>query len=208
MEDLYQRIKKLNKYYNDFFQFDIIRNRQFIYNENIGNIDVTYNINIPYNECILITNIEGDSKFNHLSFRKSSDIILISKNIDGYKLDIIEMKSAITDSNINKLSSQLINGYLRVMTVLSPLHLNINKIDLYVSFYDDSNLTRNISNLSYTKQKQMMYDIPYWKQNQIYLKNVIPNNFFNNNKLDIIKLKYDDYRINNNEAIIYINLYH
>ena len=205
MENLYQRIKKLNKYYNDFFQFDIIRNRQFIYNENIDNIDVTYNINIPYNECILITDIEGGSKFNHLSFRKSSDIILISKNIDGYKLDIIEIKSAITDSNINKLSSQLINGYLRVMTVLSPLHLYINKIDLYVSFYDDSSLTRNISNLSYTKQKQMMYDIPYWKQNQIYLKNAIPNNFFNSNKLDIIKLKYDDYRINNNKIIININ---
>ena len=114
------------------------------------------------------------------------------------------MKS-ITDSNINKLSSQLINGYLRVMTVLSPLHLNINKIDLYVSFYDDSSLTRNISNLSYSKQKQMMYDIPYWKQNQLYLKNVIPNNFFNSDKLNIIKLKYNDYRNNNYEATININ---
>lgn len=204
MKDLYQRIEKLNKYYNKYFNFDLVVNSQFVYNENIDNIDVIYNINIPYNECILIKNIEGANKFNHLSLKNSSDIILISKNIDGYKLDIIEMKS-ITDSNINKLSSQLINGYLRVMTVLSPLHLNINKIDLYVSFYDDSSLTRNISNLSYSKQKQMMYDIPYWKQNQLYLKNVIPNNFFNSDKLNIIKLKYNDYRNNNYEATININ---
>ena len=205
MENLYQRIEKLNKYYNDFFQFDIILNRQFIYNEEIDNINVRYNINIPYNECILITNIEGDGKFNHLSLTNSSDIILISKNIGGYKLDIIEIKSDITDSNINKLTYQLINGYLRIMTVLSPLHLNINKIDLYISFYDDSSLTRDISNLSYTKQKLMKYAIDDWKQNRIYLKNTIPNNFFNSNKLDIIKLKYNDYRINNNEAIININ---
>ncbi|TVL67982.1 hypothetical protein A9X75_06565 [Brachyspira hyodysenteriae] len=205
MKDLYQRIEKLNKYYNKYFNFDLVVNSQFVYNENIDNIDVIYNINIPYNECILIKNIEGANKFNHLSLKNSSDIILISKNIDGYKLDIIEMKSSITDSNINKLSSQLINGYLRVMTVLSPLHLYINKINLYVSFYDDSSLTRNISNLSYSKQKQMMYDIPYWKQNQLYLKNIIPNNFFNSDKLDIIKLKYNDYRNNNYEAIININ---
>ncbi|MEI0579591.1 hypothetical protein [Brachyspira pilosicoli] len=205
MEDLYQRIEKLNKYYNNFFQFDIILNRQFIYNEEIDNINVRYNINIPYNECILITNIEGKGKFNHLSFGNSSDIILISKNIDGYKLDIIEMKSCITDNNINKLSSQLIRGYLRVITVLSPLHLYINKIDLYVSFYDDSSLTHNISTFSYTKQRLMKYAIDYWKQNQIYLENAIPNNFFNSNKLDIIKLKYDDYRNNNYEAIININ---
>lgn len=204
MEDLYQRIKKLNKYYNDFFQFDIILDRQFIYNEDIDNINVRYNINIPYNECILITNIEGDSKFNHLLSRNSADIILISKNIDGYKLDIIEMKSCITDSNINKLSYQLINGYLRIMTVLAPLHLNINKIDLYVSFYDDSSLTNNITSLPYNKQKLMKYIIDDWKQDKIYLKNTIPNDFFNNNKLDIMKLEYNDYRNNNYETIINI----
>lgn len=178
MKDLYQRIEKLNKYYNQFFDFELVVNRQFVYNETIANINVIYNINIPYNECILIKNIEGANKFNHLSSGNSSDIILISKNIDGYKLDIIEMKSSITDSNINKLSSQLINGYLRVMTVLSPLHLYINKIDLYVSFYDDSSLTKNISKLAYTKQKLMKYAIDAWKQNQLYLKNVIPNHFF------------------------------
>lgn len=204
MEDLYQRIKKLNKYYNDFFQFDIILDRQFIYNEDIDNINVRYNINIPYNECILITNIDGDSKFNHLLSRNSADIILISKNIDGYKLDIIEMKSCITDSNINKLSYQLINGYLRIMTVLAPLHLNINKIDLYVSFYDDSSLTNNITSLPYNKQKLMKYIIDDWKQDKIYLKNTIPNDFFNNNKLDIMKLEYNDYRNNNYETIINI----
>ena len=205
MKDLYQRIEELNKYYNKYFNFDLVVNKQFIYNEKIDNINVRYDINIPYNECLLIKNIEGADKFNHLSSGNSSDIILISKNIDGYKLDIIEMKSSITDSNINKLSSQLINGYLRVMTVLSPLHLYINKIDLYVSFYDDSSLTRHISNLSYSKQKQMMYDIPYWKQNQLFLKNAIPNNFFNSDKLNIIKLRYNDYRNNNNEATININ---
>lgn len=208
MKDLYQRIEKLSKYYNQFFTFELVCNSQFAYNENIDDIDVTYNINIPYSECISITKIEGDDKFNHLSLKNSSDIILISKNIDGYKLDIIEMKSSITDSNINKLSSQLINGYLRVMTVLSPLHLYINKIDLYVSFYDDSDLTNNLLNLPDNKQKVMKYAIDNWKQSQIYLKNAIPNNFFNSNKLNIIKLKYDDYRINNNEAIIYINRYH
>ncbi|WP_157154147.1 hypothetical protein [Brachyspira murdochii] len=204
MRELYEKIEKLNKYYNNFFYFDIVDSGQFIYNENIDNIDVRYNINIPYNECILIKNIEGDNKFNHLSFRNSSDIILISKNINGYKLDIIEMKSAITDSNINKLSYQLINGYLRVITVLSPLHLDINKIDLYVSFYDDSSLTKNLSTLIPSKQQLMKYDIDNWKQSQIYLKNIIPNKFFNSNKLNIIKLKYDDCRKNNNETIINI----
>ncbi|EKV58294.1 hypothetical protein A966_00880 [Brachyspira hampsonii 30446] len=168
MIELYKKIEELKKYYNDFFNFDIVDSRKFIYNENIDNIDVRYNINIPYNECILIKNIEGDNKFNHLSFRKSSDIILISKNINGYKLDIIEMKSAITDNNINKLAYQLINGYLRIMTVLSPLHLDINKIDLYVSFYDDSSLTKNLSTLITPKQKRMKYDIDNWKQSQIY----------------------------------------
>ena len=205
MKDLYQRIEKLNKYYNKYFNFDLVVNSQFIYNETIDNIDVIYNINIPYNECLLIKNIEGGDKFNHLSLKNSSDIILISKNIDGYKLDIIEMKSSITDSNINKLSSQLINGYLRVMTVLSPLHLYINKIDLYVSFYDDSDLTNNILNLPDHKQKVMKYAIDYWKQNQLFLKNAIPNNFFNSDKLNIIKLKYNDYRNNNYEATININ---
>lgn len=136
--------------------------------------------------------------------RNSADIILISKNIDGYKLDIIEMKSCITDSNINKLSYQLINGYLRIMTVLAPLHLNINKIDLYVSFYDDSSLTNNITSLPYNKQKLMKYIIDDWKQDKIYLKNTIPNDFFNNNKLDIMKLEYNDYRNNNYETIINI----
>ncbi|MEI0490367.1 hypothetical protein [Brachyspira pulli] len=205
MKDLYQRIEKLNKYYNQFFNFDLVVNSQFIYNETIDNINVRYDINIKYDECIFITNIEGADKFNHLSSGNSSDIILISKNIDGYKLDIIEMKSSITDSNINKLSSQLINGYLRVMTVLSPLHLDINKIDLYVSFYDDSNLTNNLLNLPDHKQRVMKYAIDNWKQNQIYLKNVIPNNFFNSNKLNIIKLRYNDYRNNNYEATININ---
>ncbi|MEI0564225.1 hypothetical protein [Brachyspira pulli] len=204
MKDLYERIEKLNKYYNQFFNFELVVNGQFIYNETIANIDVIYNINIPYNECIFITNIEGADKFNHLSFRKSSDIILISKNIDGYKLDIIEMKSTITDSNIHKLSSQLMNGYLRVMTVLSPLHLDINKIDLYVSFYDDSSLTQDLSVLLPNKQKLMKYAIDNWKQNQLYLTNVIPNHFFNSDKLNIIKLEYDDYRNNNYEATINI----
>ncbi|CCG57719.1 hypothetical protein WESB_2257 [Brachyspira pilosicoli WesB] len=204
MIELYKKIEKLNKYYNQFFNFYIVVNSQFVYNEYIDDINVRYNINIPYNECILITNIEGDSKFNHLLSRNSADIILISKNIDGYKLDIIEMKSCITDSNINKLSYQLINGYLRIMTVLAPLHLNINKIDLYVSFYDDSSLTNNITSLPYNKQKLMKYIIDDWKQDKIYLKNTIPNDFFNNNKLDIMKLEYNDYRNNNYETIINI----
>lgn len=204
MIELYKKIEKLNKYYNQFFNFYIVVNSQFVYNECIDDINVRYNINIPYNECILITNIEGDSKFNHLLSRNSADIILISKNIDGYKLDIIEMKSCITDSNINKLSYQLINGYLRIMTVLAPLHLNINKIDLYVSFYDDSSLTNNITSLPYNKQKLMKYIIDDWKQDKIYLKNTIPNDFFNNNKLDIMKLEYNDYRNNNYETIINI----
>lgn len=195
MIELYKKIEKLNKYYNQFFNFYIVVNSQFVYNECIDDINVRYNINIPYNECILITNIEGDSKFNHLLSRNSADIILISKNIDGYKLDIIEMKSCITDSNINKLSYQLINGYLRIMTVLAPLHLNINKIDLYVSFYDDSSLTNNITSLPYNKQKLMKYIIDDWKQDKIYLKNTIPNDFFNNNKLDIMKLEYNEIRI-------------
>lgn len=204
MIELYKKIEKLNKYYNQFFNFYIVVNSQFVYNEYIDDINVRYNINIPYSECILITNIEGDSKFNHLLSRNSADIILISKNIDGYKLDIIEMKSCITDSNINKLSYQLINGYLRIMTVLAPLHLNINKIDLYVSFYDDSSLTNNITSLPYNKQKLMKYIIDDWKQDKIYLKNTIPNDFFNNNKLDIMKLEYNDYRNNNYETIINI----
>lgn len=204
MIELYKKIEKLNKYYNQFFNFYIVVNSQFVYNEYIDDINVRYNINIPYNECILITNIEGDSKFNHLLSRNSAGIILISKNIDGYKLDIIEMKSCITDSNINKLSYQLINGYLRIMTVLAPLHLNINKIDLYVSFYDDSSLTNNITSLPYNKQKLMKYIIDDWKQDKIYLKNTIPNDFFNNNKLDIMKLEYNDYRNNNYETIINI----
>lgn len=90
------------------------------------------------------------------------------------------------------------------MTVLAPLHLNINKIDLYVSFYDDSSLTNNITSLPYNKQKLMKYIIDDWKQDKIYLKNTIPNDFFNNNKLDIMKLEYNDYRNNNYETIINI----
>ena len=77
MIELYKKIEKLNKYYNQFFNFYIVVNSQFVYNEYIDDINVRYNINIPYNECILITNIEGDSKFNHLLSRNSADIILI-----------------------------------------------------------------------------------------------------------------------------------
>lgn len=211
MQELYDKICELNKYYNkDIFEFYIINSNSFCHEESIEDSNsnhniINYNIILPYNNCILIRKIEGNNKFYHLNKNNSADIFLISKiDIDSYKLDILEIKSSISITELERLSDQLIYGYLRVMTLISPLHLNINKIELYVAFYEDNNIYTNLDYLSNSKRKLAMMNIPCWKQNKIYLAKTIPNNFFNSKEINIIKLRYDNYTLNNNRAIINI----
>ena len=182
-----------------------ISNNIFIYTENIiddnsgNNFDVEYTITIPY-ECIIISKMEEESHFNHLKINFAPDIILISKCNNGYKLDILEIKSSMTDNKLKNLSNQLIGGYLRTISLLAPLHLDIKCIDLYVAFYSDKNITINTSSLS--NKILAMHNIPYWKKNEIYLPETIDNNFFNKNNIHINKLIYNDYHNNNNSATI------
>ena len=71
-----------------------------------------------------------------------------------------------------------------------------------MAFYKDDSITRDISKINNVKLR--MHDIPYWKQDTIYLINTIDNNFFNKNKIPIKKIVYDNYTLNNNRAIINI----
>lgn len=213
MNDLYKKIENLKKSFfrHDIFEISLTSNNSFIYNETVSDnkgqtICIQYNIN-TFDEAVVISNIEdklelGRFKFNHLINDNSSDIILIYKNNNGYKLSILEIKSSITDKILSNISNQLIFGYLRAMAVLSPLHLNINEVSLYVAFYKDDSITRDISKINNVKLR--MHDIPYWKQDTIYLINTIDNNFFNKNKIPIKKIVYDNYTLNNNRAIINI----
>ncbi len=207
MIELYNKLEKLRVDYfqKDIFSMSKISNNIFIYTENIiddnsgNNFDVEYTITIPY-ECIIISKMEEESHFNHLKINFAPDIILISKCNNGYKLDILEIKSSMTDNKLKNLSNQLIGGYLRTISLLAPLHLDIKCIDLYVAFYSDKNITINTSSLS--NKILAMHNIPYWKKNEIYLPETIDNNFFNKNNIHINKLIYNDYHNNNNSATI------
>lgn len=214
MNDLYKKIENLkNSFFKkDIFEIALTLNNSFIYNETVSNnigqtINVEYNIN-TFDEAVIIYSIENklelkEFKFNHLKYDNSSDIILVYKNNNGYRLDILEIKSSITDKILSNISNQLIFGYLRAMTVLSPLHLNINEVNLYIAFYKDSSITRDANKIK--NYKLRMHDIPYWKQNTIYLMDTIDNNFFNKNKIPIKKIIYNDYTQNKNSAFIRIN---
>ena len=207
MIESYNKLEKLRVDYfqKDIFSMSKISNNIFIYTENIiddnsgNNFDVEYTITIPY-ECIIISKMEEESHFNHLKINFAPDIILISKCNNGYKLDILEIKSSMTDNKLKNLSNQLIGGYLRTISLLAPLHLDIKCIDLYVAFYSDKNITINTSSLS--NKILAMHNIPYWKKNEIYLPETIDNNFFNKNNIHINKLIYNDYHNNNNSATI------
>ena len=214
MNDLDKKIENLKDSFfkKDIFEISLTSNNSFIYNETVSNnigqtINVKYCIN-TFNEAVIIYNIENklelkEYKFNHLKYDNSSDVILVYKNNNGYRLDILEIKSSITDRILSNISNQLIFGYLRAMTVLSPLHLNINEINLYIAFYKDSSITRDTSKIK--NYKLRMHDIPYWKQDTIYIMNTIDNNFFSKNKISIKKIIYNDYTQNNNSAFININ---
>lgn len=207
MTKLYNKLEKLrvNYFQKDIFSMSKISNNIFIYTENIiddnsgNNFDVEYTLTLPY-ECIIISKIEEKNHFNHLKINSAPDIILISKCNNGYKLDILEIKSSMTDNKLKNLSNQLIGGYLRTISLLAPLHLDIKCIDLYVAFYSDKNITINTSSLS--NKILAMHNIPYWKNNEIYLPETIDNNFFNKNNIHINKLIYNDYHNNNNSATI------
>ena len=214
MNDLYKKIENLKKSFfkDNIFEISLTSNNLFTYDETISDntgqtINVEYNIN-TFDEALIIYNIEDklelkEYKFNHLKCDNSSDIILIYKNNNGYRLGILEIKSSITDKILSNISNQLIFGYLRAMTVLSPLHLNINEVNLYIAFYKDSSITRDTSKIK--NHKLRMHDIPYWKQDTIYIMNTIDNNFFSKNKISIKKIIYKDYTQNNNSTFININ---
>lgn len=209
MTKLYNKLEKLRVDYfqNDFFLMSKISNNIFIHTENIhdnsgNNFDVEYILTIPY-ECIIISKIEEKSHFNHLKINSAPDIILISKNNKNnneYKLDILEIKSSMTNNNLKNLSNQLMGGYLRIMSLLAPLHLDIKCINLYVAFYSDKNITVTTASLS--DKSLAMHNIPCWKKNKIYLPETIDNKFFNKNNIQINKLIYQDYRLNSNFATI------
>lgn len=207
MTKLYNKLEKLkiNYFQKDIFLMSKVSNNDiFTHTENIddnsgNNFDVEYTLTVPY-ECMIISKIENQNNFNHLQNNNSSDIVLISKYNNGYKLDILEIKSSMTDNNLKNLSNQLIGGYLRSISLLAPLHLDIKCIDLYVAFYSDKSITVNTAAL---KDKILaMHNIPYWKKNEIYLPETIDNNFFNKNNIHINKLIYQDYKLNNNSATI------
>lgn len=206
MIELYNKLEKLriNYFQKDVFSMSKISNNIFIYTENIddnsgNNFDVEYTLTLPY-ECIIISKIEEKNHFNHLKINSAPDIILISKCNNGYKLDILEIKSSMTDNNLKNLSNQLIGGYLRSISLLAPLHLDIKCVDLYIAFYSDKSITVNTAALN--DSILAMHNIPYWKKNEIYLPETIDNNFFNKNNIHINKLIYNDYHNNNNSATI------
>ena len=206
MTKLYNRLEKLRVDYfqNDFFLMSKISNNIFIYTENIhdnsgNNFDVEYTLTIPY-ECIIISEIEEESHFNHLKINSAPDIILISKYNNKYKLDILEIKSSITNKDLKNMSNKLMGGYLRTVSLLAPLHLDIKCVDLYVAFYSDNNITVNTASLS--NKILAMHNIPCWKNNEIYLPETIDNKFFNKNNIYINKLIYQDYRLNSNSTTI------
>lgn len=205
MTELYNRLEKLRVDYfqKDFFLISKISNNIFIHTENIhdnsgNNFDVEYTLTIPY-ECIIISEIE-ESHFNHLKINSAPDIILISKYNNKYKLDILEIKSSITDKDLKNMSNKLIGGYLRVISLLAPLHLDIKCVDLYVAFYSDRNITVNTALL--IDKSLAIHNIPCWKKNEIYLPETIDNKFFNKNNIHINKLIYQDYKLNSNSATI------
>lgn len=211
MIDLYNKLEKLKDKEDGYFQAGIFEqalitdNQLFKYEENItdnGNsFKVEYKIKTKY-ECIIIYKIEK-KKFNHLKNNSSADVVFISKYNNKYKLDILEIKSSMTDDELDNLSKQLIGGYLRVIFLLSPLHLNISSINLHVAFYDDKNITiKNTTVNSDAKKKSRMYNIQYWKNNKIYLEKTMPNKFFDKNEIHINKIKYKAYNKNNKSAII------
>ena len=210
MNNLYKKIENLkNSFFKEnIFEISLTSNNSFIYNEKVSDntgqtIDVEYSIN-TFDEAIIIYGIENKKpKFNHLKYGNSSDVILVYKNNNGYRLDILEIKSSITDKVLSNISNQLIFGYLRAMTVLSPLHLNINEVNLYIAFCKDSSISRDESKIK--NHKLRMHYIQYWRRNTIYLKDTIDNNFFNKNKIPIKKIKYNDYSENNNSTFISIN---
>ena len=206
MTELYNRLEKLkNKHFKEnIFSLSKTCNNMFVYKENIhdnvgNNFDIEYTLTIPY-ECIIIYKIENQDDFNHLQNNSAPDIILISEYNNKYKLDILEIKSSMTDSDLKNISNKLIGGYLRSISLLAPLHLDIKCIDLYVAFYSDKSITVNTTSL---KDKILaMHNIPCWKKNEIYLPETIDNNFFNKNNIHINKLIYNDYHNNNNSATI------
>ena len=211
MTELYNKLEKLkiNYFQNDVFLMSKVYNNIFSHTENIiddsgNNFDVEYTLTIPY-ECIIISKIDGKSHFNHLKINFAPDIILISKCNNGYKLDILEIKSSIATNKLKKLSNQLMGGYLRTMSLLAPLHLNIIDIGLYVAFFRENIIINNsIENkdLLNSSQNLAMHNITYWKKNEIYFNKTIDNNFFNKNNIHINKLIYQDYKLNNNSATI------
>lgn len=210
MTELYNRLEKLkNKYFKgNIFSLSKTNNKIFVYIENIydnfgnNNFNVKYTITIHY-ECIVIYKIENQNNFNHLQNNNSSDIILISKCNNGYKLDILEIKSSITISKLEKLPNQLMGGYLRTISLLAPLHLNIIDIDLYVAFFSENIRVNNTKiNNKNSKCNLAMHNIPFWKKNKIYLPETIDNKFFNKNNIHINKLIYQDYKLNSNSATI------
>lgn len=212
MIELYNKLEKLrvNYFQKDIFSMSKISNNIFIYTENIiddnsgNNFDVEYTLTLPY-ECIIISKIEEKNHFNHLKINSAPDIILISKCNNGYKLDILEIKSSITKNKLEKLPNQLMGGYLRIMSLLAPLHLNIIDIDLYVAFFRENiiiNSHTGNKDLLSSSQNLAMHNITYWKKNEIYFYKTIDNNFFNKNNIHINKLIYNDYHNNNNSVTI------
>lgn len=209
MTKLYDRLEKLRVDYfqKDFFLMSKISNNIFTHTENIhydsgNNFDVEYTLTIPY-ECIIISKIEEKSHFNHLKINSAPDIILISKYNNKYKLDILEIKSSITINKLEKLPNQLMGGYLRTISLLAPLHLNIIDIDLYVAFFSENIRVNNTKTKNKnSKYNLAMHNILYWKKNEIYLPKTIDNKFFNKNNIHINKLIYQDYRLNSNSATI------
>lgn len=210
MNQLYKRIKELenNIFKKNTFLVTEIKNNIFYFNEKNN---VKYEINIT-NESIAIFNIENKGKNKKIKFKdiviqNCSDVIFISKNNNDncYKLDILEIKSSINNDIIDKLSNQLIGGYLRVMSILASLHLNINEINFYVALYRDKKTNNELyknEKLNNTKIRERFHTLSRWEENKLFIDINIPNSFFNRNYIDINKLIYDNYHNNNNSATI------
>ena len=117
----------------------------------------------------------------------------------------MEIKSSINNDIIDKLSNQLIGGYLRVMSILASLHLNINEINFYVALYRDKKTNNELyknEKLNNTKIRERFHTLSRWEENKLFIDINIPNSFFNRNYININKLIYDNYHNNNNSATI------